>query len=795
MSSSTQLIGKLREISLAEKPLVRNVEHSLPETNLLSWKMSEHHYAKQPCPFPTLARGLFTTDDKIIVRGYDKFFNIAEVPWTTWGSIEKYTSGPYTLSYKENGCIIFIAATTASTIVVTSKHALGPSTQEGQLSHAEMGHKWLKYHLNKSGKTEEDLAKVLYENEWTAVSELCDDDFEEHVLGYPPERRGLHLHGLNKNIPAFSTEPFEIVSDFANQWGFIRTRSLTKNSIKEVEKFTADIEEQGGSIDGEPVEGFVVRCEINEKARKGIKDVPPYDPHSPFFFKIKFDEPYLMFREWREITRGLLARHSEGKTDDAGVRKATYPESVLYKEWTRAKIHSQPELFVNFAKSKGIIALREHFLQDLETQENKEKLENIRSTWKKKESTKKPKKPIGDSRPFGKTLLVPIAIPGCGKTAVSLALCKLYGFAHTQSDDVKTKKTGPTFEKNVVELLKGDTKVVIADRNNHMKQHRERLNLLPYEQKPPLERTRMIALYWPVDNLPINSLLRICSDRVAERGDRHQSLRADSHSALHEEIIMNFINQTQSFDAPSESFDGVIEMSIEDDLSESIKRVINGLRGLSIDLKSITQEDVEKVVEEVSFYNPDYRRPDELSSLKKKVGSGPRYFAIAVECKLNEICHNILKDSDEKALSLFNHLEQNDRIANVPHITLLHQKEIESTVSPLKEEYEECWKLLTTENLHIDFEFKVDELVYDDKVMALSLTELTVVGNVDASVKQKMEKLASSKVLHITVGTADSTINPFLSKSLILDYKNGKGQASGISIENVKLEGRLRGMF
>jgi len=65
--------------------------------------MNEFKYYDVPSPFPTLARGLFSkvirdddpeNDDKrkgkkkpkthrIVVRGYDKFFNIGEVPWTS----------------------------------------------------------------------------------------------------------------------------------------------------------------------------------------------------------------------------------------------------------------------------------------------------------------------------------------------------------------------------------------------------------------------------------------------------------------------------------------------------------------------------------------------------------------------------------------------------------------------------------------------------------------------------------------------------------------------------------------
>ena len=56
--------------------------------------MNEFKYYDVPSPFPTLARGLFSRelssgDDsdegpkyQIVARGYDKFFNIGEVPWT-----------------------------------------------------------------------------------------------------------------------------------------------------------------------------------------------------------------------------------------------------------------------------------------------------------------------------------------------------------------------------------------------------------------------------------------------------------------------------------------------------------------------------------------------------------------------------------------------------------------------------------------------------------------------------------------------------------------------------------------
>jgi tRNA ligase len=78
---------------------VNGSSHQVGQRYIRSWKMSEHLYRRKDCPFPTLARGLFTAAEdygipsrtppgkgkekvRIVARGYDKFFNIGEVDWT-----------------------------------------------------------------------------------------------------------------------------------------------------------------------------------------------------------------------------------------------------------------------------------------------------------------------------------------------------------------------------------------------------------------------------------------------------------------------------------------------------------------------------------------------------------------------------------------------------------------------------------------------------------------------------------------------------------------------------------------
>lgn len=89
-----ELVARLYKISKNSPKLIRSTVYAAPadqSIHLRSWKMNEFKYYDIPSPFPTLARGLFTQEVKvgdqvkyrIVVRGYDKFFNIGEVPWNS----------------------------------------------------------------------------------------------------------------------------------------------------------------------------------------------------------------------------------------------------------------------------------------------------------------------------------------------------------------------------------------------------------------------------------------------------------------------------------------------------------------------------------------------------------------------------------------------------------------------------------------------------------------------------------------------------------------------------------------
>jgi len=288
-------------------------------------------------------------------------------------------------------------------------------------------------------------------------TQLCDDSFEEHVLGYPPEKTGLHLHGLNTCTKEFHTLPHSVVDAFADEWGFIKTLTTTLNTIQEVREFT-DAVAKAGEWNGESVEGFVVRTHVTEPpAGKVRTDKSPYAPGSSFFFKVKFDEPYMMYRDWREVTKSLLSSKGAMKASSLPKSKMKRAETKVYVNWVIEEIKKHPEEFKEYSKGKGIIRTREKFLAWL-AGEGKAELKVV-----EEQTNKEVKEEDGKAKVFGKTVIVPIAIPGCGKTAVSVALAHIFGFGHTQSDDVHVKKAAPIFVKNVMSLLQTHD-VIIADK-------------------------------------------------------------------------------------------------------------------------------------------------------------------------------------------------------------------------------------------------------------------------------------------------------------------------------------------
>ncbi|KAJ6595037.1 RNA ligase [Mycena vulgaris] len=783
----SMLIAELHIMKEAKGHLLHASDYPAPADPSLvlrSWKMTEHQYYVMPSPLPTLARGLFTLEEprgkgqggipRIVVRGYDKFFNVGEVVWTTWAALEKYTEGPYTLSLKSNGCIIFIAALTPWKLLITSKHSLGPASADRKRSHADAGEAWLRRYLEQKGRTEAELAAVLWEKNLTAVAELCDDSFEEHVLAYPPELTGLHLHGLNESTTAFKTLPQAEVDAFAAEWGFIPTESTELPTLADVRAFTDDVG-RTGAWNGVPVEGFVVRTRVAPPLPNATpRAAPPYPPGATLFFKVKFDEPYMMYRDWREVTKALLNMRSRtGASGDAmkvqklPKTKMRRPETKAYAHWVIEEIRRHPVAFAEYSDNKGIIAVRERFLAYLATDEGKKAL-----------GQRAENEPMEVPKKFEKTVIVPIGIPGSGKTSIAVALAHIFGFKHTQSDDVLAKKASAVFLKNVTDLLETHD-VVIADRNNHLKTHRA-----AFRDISP--RPRLLALNWAL-NAPRAVVHRICADRVKRRGAAHLTLRADASNS-HEAVVSRFLHAANPLILWE--VDAVVMMELSESLEAAVARAVAGCVRV-LGLPEPTPRLVAAGVERARAYTPLVKtRADPPGGALPPV---PRYFALVPELELGPLLEPVLT-----GVPFWEELKAAGRVTARPHVTLVHMNELQEKGVAVPEA-RDLWARCAALHEATRFRVRLGHVVWSARVMAVTVDAVEAVdmkkargagvGFVRALPPEAWERL------HITIGTREAPIPPVEAKGLVQSWRRGLAEAYALPIPGqVVIEASFKGL-
>lgn len=559
-----------------------NVDGSKENLVVHSWRFQDWDY-KRP-DLPTYARGLFTGKNEkgqpeISVRGYDKFFNTEEVNETKWRNVEDNTKGPYELSLKENGCIVFISGCYDGTLLVCSKHSTGARNEA--LSHAKAAEKWVDRQLATIGKTREDLARELRKRNATAVAELCDDEFEEHILAYGKDVAGLYLHGININLPEFMTYPGPQVQAFAEEWGFWKTDFLVIDEVQAMKKFLEEVAETG-NYNGRDVEGFVIRC----KAR-----TTGSGPYSDWFFKYKFEEPYLMYRQWRECTKAIIA----GKPPRFKKHVAITEEYLLF---ARRKLAENSKMAKEYQQNHGIIQLRDDFLKE----KNLKGSDIIRQEYA---TVGGPSEDVSKN-----VILVPIATLGCGKTTIALALSHLFEWGHVQNDNIQGKARPPRFTKEILDLLE-DIPVVFADRNNASRHERKQIIGDVHLTHP---HVRLVALNFVHTPETIAKIREVTQSRVLARGDNHQTIQAAADPKKVIGIMEGFVHRFEalnSYASPDDGFDSVIDLDPTLSSRENLETVISQLHNSypKIFVSDMpTSEDLDEAITvAMSDYKPDIR--------------------------------------------------------------------------------------------------------------------------------------------------------------------------------------------
>ncbi|KAH8731271.1 RNA ligase-domain-containing protein [Phaeosphaeriaceae sp. PMI808] len=803
---------------------VKKHTFSLPNGRTVdSWKMNEWDYKK--ANLPTYARGLFTYKNhdghhEIAVRGYDKFFNHGEVRKTEWESVNRDTRGPYELSVKENGCIIFISGLDDDTLLVCSKHSTG-ARGDAELSHACAGERWVEKHIATVGRTKEQLARALRSMNATLVAELCDDDFEEHVLPYTEDQAGLYVHGINLNLPEFATYPGHLVDKFADEWGMKKVVYVLEDDIHKVKDFLDQVAETG-SYNGRDTEGFVIRCQAREVEG---------GPYADWFFKYKFEEPYLMYRQWRECTKAVIAGRPPRYKKHEAITKE-------YLEYARRRFVQNPGLANAYNHNHGIIKLRNDFL-------------SFRGTTGADIIRQEAENGLVESNKANRNIvLVPIATIGCGKTTLAIALVKLFGWGHYQNDNVKAKKgRGQIFADTISSLLVTNA-VVIADRNNHQKRERDQIIT---DISKTVHDVRFVALHYVHDRSNFDQIREATRKRVLDRGDNHQTIQAGSKGPGEIiEIMEGFMHRFQPVDpseGPDELFDLVINLDPTLDSRENLETIISSMfetypalfEGKDMPINTDMDAAIEWALHD---YKPDFkmdlsrsgtggnkgaqnlnenqirqnmqRNENQIArrqpqSVVPKVKKAPRmeYFSVGLNTsRVNSILDTLFNNKDATTSKFYNQLKQSRRVQSVFHVTLIHR----ASAAENQTYWDKLAKLheasLTT-NAHSGSwdpeigtcKVQMERLIWDDRIMCF-VVRLHGSGRLDGEegMSEEVNFETVNAVAHVTVGTANQNIKPKESNDLLQRWLNGgSGGSTGIGElavkGNVTLDGSVRGVL
>ncbi|KKA27169.1 hypothetical protein TD95_004301 [Thielaviopsis punctulata] len=738
------------------------VENSPDGIQVFSWKLSDWDY-KMP-DLPTYARGLFTSmtrngTPEISVRGYDKFFNIGEVPETKWENIQAQTRGPYELTLKENGCIIFISGLEDGSILVCSKHSTGPRG-DNEISHSVAGENHLHRQLTKIGRNIQDLARELRARNATAVCELCDDEFEEHILQYGPEKAGLYLHGINLNLPEFSTYPSVLVQQFAEDWNFKKTDMLVMDDIDKVRSFLEGVAESG-AYDGRDVEGFVIRCRrVSSSATATATATASSDSYSDWFFKYKFEEPYLMYRQWRECTKAII----NGNKPRINKHKTITEKYLLY---AKRRLARDPALAKNYAMNHGIISLREDFLA----------AENLRGL--DAANLEPDQGPESFPEVTKDVVITAVATIGCGKTTIGLALTQLFGWAHVQNDNIYGSKRPPRFVAALKEEL-ASKPAVFADRNNAQRHERKQLIT---DMRLTVDEPTLVALNFKHPPHSIEAIRSFTWDRVMSRGDNHQTIRAASETGKFMGVVNSFLSRFESVnpdEGPDAGFDLVIDLDPLAGSRANLEIVVRRLHESYPNLiKQIPSEtELDAAFQYAIDYKPDVRYPcpdrsKKQAQQKQQQHKKPKmpvleYMSVSVPAPL--VMATLEKAFSQPDLpaeysSLYSYLKQHKRVQSSFHVTLMHRMGAKENAE-LWKKYKALYEEQTEGKALGECGVILERVVFNDKIMAI------VVRLHDTSDTW----ICTNKVAHVTVGTHDKSVKPKESNDLLAAWlEHGTG--------------------
>lgn len=234
------------------------------------------------------ARGLFinTSENKVVARAYEKFYNINEVVDTRIETLKMKMEFPAVAYIKENGYLGLVSWN------VKQNNFFFASKSTNQGDFAENLKKI--FYESTSENIREEIANFLKDNDCTMVFEVIDPVNDPHIIKY--DKTKLVLLDCVYNALDFKKVPYRDLQYIAKIYKLeVKRQHEVFNNWTEFFAWYSDVDTNDILIDGKHIEGFV----IEDNNGFMIKEKLPY---------------YRFWKHMRSVMRSVIRKGYYDKT-------------------------------------------------------------------------------------------------------------------------------------------------------------------------------------------------------------------------------------------------------------------------------------------------------------------------------------------------------------------------------------------------------------------------------------------------------------------------------------------------
>lgn len=297
----------------------RDIRETKLDNNVSSFNFTRNaFYSKRWNDLTCKARGLFidTEKDKVVARGYEKFFNVNEVKSTELEHLLHTFKGKITCYKKENGFLGILSLVNGE-LFLASK-----STNKGEFAD------YFKNLFDKSGIDKVKLITYLENHDVSLAFEVIDIENDPHIIKYDESK--IVLLDIIHNDYEFKREPYEEVQALAKVIG-CECKTIYKefDDVRDFHKWYLENTDEE-NMSHEDIEGVVIE-------------------NDGFMTKLKF--PYYNF--WKFMRRVKEQVAHKGTPKLSSLYNAT---SNYFYAWLKEQDEE--------TLAKDIITLRDKFLEE-----------------------------------------------------------------------------------------------------------------------------------------------------------------------------------------------------------------------------------------------------------------------------------------------------------------------------------------------------------------------------------------------------------------------------------------------